>query len=135
MQQIILTTQLKDLSMFSNVTHIGYCMKLKRGETEMDGSGILNCELMNLVKKRVACRDRIVELHDKYTQDKLNKMKSNQSLITANHEQRCDTSCLPLLDISPSVVRIKDIVEDEELLVRQFKALNGFECHNDRLSP
>lgn len=74
MQQIILTTQLKDLSMFSNVTHIGYCMKLKRGETEMDGSGILNCELMNLVKKRVACRDRIVELHDKYTQDKLNKM-------------------------------------------------------------
>ncbi|CAH8454802.1 unnamed protein product [Schistosoma mattheei] len=86
-------------------------MELKRGKTEMDGSGILNCELMNLVKKRVACRDRIVELYDRYTQDTLNKMKSNQSLITANHEQRCDTSCLPLLDFSPSVVRIKDIIE------------------------
>ena len=124
----------------------------------MDGSGVLNCELMNLVKKRVACRDRIVELYDKHTKEKLNKMvsgsgcfktsrqKSDESCITTSHEQHCDNLCLSMLDIPPSVVRINDItevcsltksatVQEEESLIRQLKAINDFECHNDGLSP
>ncbi|CAH8467697.1 unnamed protein product [Schistosoma rodhaini] len=112
----------------------------------MDGSGLLNCELMNLVKKRVACRDRIVELYDKHTKEKLNKMKSDESCIATSHEQHCDNLCLPMLDIPPSVVRINDItevcsltksaiVQEEESLIRQLKAINDFECHNDGLSP
>ncbi|CAH8467680.1 unnamed protein product [Schistosoma rodhaini] len=101
----------------------------------MDGSGLLNCELMNLVKKRVACRDRIVELYDKHTKEKLNKMKSDESCIATSHEQHCDNLCLPMLDIPPSVVRINDITEEEESLIRQLKAINDFECHNDGLSP
>uniref|UniRef100_A0A3Q0KU79 Protein UL128 n=2 Tax=Schistosoma mansoni TaxID=6183 RepID=A0A3Q0KU79_SCHMA len=110
----------------------------------MDGSGVLNCELMNLVKKRVACRDRIVELYDKHTKEKLNKMKS---CITTSHEQHCDNLCLPMLDIPLSVVRINDItevcsltksatVQEEESLIRQLKAINDFDvtttgCHPD----
>nr|CAX69346.1 hypotheticial protein [Schistosoma japonicum] len=54
----------------------------------MDDSGILNDELMNLVSKRVSSRDKIVELYEKYTKDKLDAIVNDLAMLKLFHTRQ-----------------------------------------------
>ncbi|KAH8853941.1 hypothetical protein KSF78_0001538 [Schistosoma japonicum] len=100
----------------------------------MDDSGVLNDELMNLVSKRVSSRDKIVELYEKYTKDRLDAITKDQSSTTICHKQHTYPLTLPTFNISFDVRCMKDISEDEKALLGQLKALNTFELCNDGFS-